>query len=233
MIDNLFYALRVVRKRGLGFFWTYFSESVWFDLRRGTSTYARVTKERQSIDSSAEEQDNGLLYVASFTSVTRKTVEKARKILGPDLADRAQFLDLGCGKGKALLVYAERFGAQAAHPAVGIEYDPGLAERARANATKCGFGEDRIKVVAASATVVREHILSETAIIYLYNSFQGETLRQVLEALKGVAHVLIYVDPAEREVLADYGYTIHAENTGKYNADTWLIATSGLDGNDG
>ena len=29
-------------------------------------------------------------------------VEKARKILGPDLADRAQFLDLGCGKGKAL-----------------------------------------------------------------------------------------------------------------------------------
>ena len=229
MIQNLRHALQVVRQRGLRFFWIYFRESVLFDLRRGTSTYARVTKDRQSIDGSPEEQDDGLLYVASFSSVTHQTVERARTILGPDRSARAQFLDLGCGKGKALLVYAERFGAGAPHPAVGIEYDADLAALAQANAAKCGFDQDRIKIVAASATQVREHIRSDTAIIYLYNSFQGETLRQVLEALRGIAHVLIYVDPAERDMLAEHGYTIHAENTGRYNADTWLVAASGLE----
>lgn len=229
MLQKLLYALKVVRQRGIGFFYTYFMESVWFDWKNGTSTSSRVPKDQQAIVSTDTELSEGLLYVASFTSVTQKTVAIARDLLGPARFGESQFLDMGCGKGKALLVFAQTYGGQTSHVPVGIEYDPGLADMARANAKKCGLGSDKMSVVADSATNVRGYITSPTPILYLYNSFQGETLRTVLSELSTLPHVLIYVDPAERHILADYGYTIVAENTGKYNADTWLVARSGLE----
>jgi SAM-dependent methyltransferase len=215
-----------IRQRGLRFLWDYFRESIWFDLRYGTSTFSRVPKTEQTINSSNDERENGLLYVASFTSVTRKTVEHARSALSHIGADAVQFIDLGCGKGKALLVYAKDFSHDNAAKAIGIEYDPALADRARDNLKKAAFAHDRVQVITDSATNLHNYIERETAIIYLYNSFQGETLDRVLDALTGLRHVLIYVDPAERWKLPERGYTVIAENTGRYNADTWLVATS-------
>jgi len=227
-LKKFLYIAEVLRKRGLGFFWAYFSQSVWFDLRHGTKTFARVPKDEQTIESSGSEADNGLLYVASFTSVTRDAVRLARNILTSERFARAQFVDLGCGKGKALLVFAQQFGTQQALPAIGIEYDPQLADLAKRNIEKCDFAVGRVEVITDSAVNVRDYTKSDTLIIYLYNSFQGKTLRSVLSALGDVPHVLIYVDPAEKTILTDYGYTVHSDNHGRYNADTWLIASVGL-----
>ena len=38
MINKILYVLKVLRERGVGFFWTYFRESVWFDLYHGINT---------------------------------------------------------------------------------------------------------------------------------------------------------------------------------------------------
>lgn len=226
MLRRLVEVASIIRQRGVRFLWDYFRESIWFDLCHGTSTFARVPKTEQVIDSSKDEEENGLLYVASFTSVTFNTVKHAETALGPDRASAAQFVDLGCGKGKALLVYAKYFGAAGRPPALGIEYDPVLANLARENVTKVPFAQDKVQVITDSATNLRQHIETDVAIIYLYNSFQGETLDGTLDSLKGLPHVLIYVDPAERWKLPEQGYTIVAENKGRYNADTWLVATS-------
>jgi len=225
---KLIYAVKVLRERGVGFFWSYFVESVWFDLRHGTRTFARVPKDEQKIDGNDTEADEGLLYVASFTSVTRKTVSHALDILGPDRFAQAQFIDLGCGKGKALLVFAKLFGAAQTHSAVGIEYDPDLTVLAARNLDKCSFAKDRVEVFTDSAVNLLDYVQAETLIVYLYNSFQGETLRSVLDVLRGTPHVLIYVDPAEKHILPQYDYHIHHENKGRYNADTWVVASSGL-----
>ena len=225
-MNKLFYAITMLRKRGVGFLWTYFKESIWFDLRYGTRTFARVPKDEQLIAGNATEADEGLLYVASFTSVTRKTVSNARDILGEKRFSQAQFFDLGCGKGKALLVFAKLFGKGQMHQAVGIEYDPDLAALAQRNILKCGFAKDRVRVVTDSAVNLRSYADADNLVVYLYNSFQGETLKSVLDVLREVPHVLIYVDPAEKHRLADYGYKIHEENNGRYNADTWLVASS-------
>jgi SAM-dependent methyltransferase len=229
IMRKLVYAVKMLRERGIGFFWTYFVESVWFDLRHGTRTFARVPKDEQAINGSNTEVDEGLLYVASFTSVTRKTVALARKILGPARFSQAQFFDLGCGKGKALLVFAELYGAKQAHSAIGVEYDPDLTKRAIENIEKCDFAKGRVDVFTDSAVNLREYAQSQTLVIYLYNSFQGETLRSVLDVLRDIPHVLIYVDPAEREVLSEYDYQFHYDAKGRYNADTWLVASSGLE----
>ena len=227
-MKKIMYALRMLRERGIGFFWTYCVESMWFDLRHGTRTFARVPKDEQAIAASDTEADEGLLYVASFTSVTRKTVTHARSILGPDRFAQAQFIDLGCGKGKALLVFAKLFGAEQTHHAIGIEYDPELTNLARSNIEKCSFAKGRVEVVTDSAVNLGDHVQAETLVVYLYNSFQGETLRSVLEVIREIPHVLIYVDPAERDILPLYGYKIHSESQGRYNADTWLVASSGI-----
>ena len=227
-MNKLFYAITMLRKRGVGFLWTYFKESIWFDLRYGTRTFARVPKDEQLIAGNATEADEGLLYVASFTSVTRKTVSNARDILGEKRFSQAQFFDLGCGKGKALLVFAKLFGKGQMHQAVGIEYDPDLAALAQRNILKCGFAKDRVRVVTDSAVNLRSYADADNLVVYLYNSFQGETLKSVLDVLREVPHVLIYVDPAEKHRLADYGYKIHEESNGRYNADTWLVASSNI-----
>lgn len=229
MLNKIKYMVKVLKLRGLPFFWVYFRESIWFDLRFGTSTFSRVPKEEQNLtENAASEQENGLLYVASFTSVTQRTTELARDLLGSEKFKTAQFFDLGCGKGKALLVYATSFGPDVGYPAIGIEYDPFLADLARQNATKLGLGEHQLKVITDSATNVRSYAQTRTAIVYLYNSFQGETLRTTLSNLRGLPHVLIYVDPEEKDWLPEYDYKIVHENHGRYNADTWLVATSGL-----
>lgn len=226
MFKSLIHTAQTVRKRGLRFLWDYFRESIWFDLRHGTSTFARVPKADQTIDGSKDEEDNGLLYVASFTSVTKITVKTARETLGPDRAECAQFIDLGCGKGKALLVYAQAFAKNSAVKAIGIEYDPVLADLARENVAKLAFAKDRVEIITDSAINLGTYLSAGVAIVYLYNSFQGETLDGTLDALKALPHVLIYVDPAERQKLSIRGYHTVAENAGRYNADTWLVATS-------
>lgn len=222
---KLLYAIKVLRVRGLRFFWDYFVESVWFDLRHGTHTFARVPKDEQTIE---RNETDGLLYVASFTSVTLQTVSITRKLIGPERFAKSQFFDLGCGKGKALLVFAKYFSADVDLNAVGIEYDPTLTELAAQNIAKCNFAKSRVEVVNDSATNLPEYVRSDILIIYLYNSFQGDTLRSVLEELRDIPHVLIYIDPAEKHILPDYDYQVHHENQGRYNADTWLVATSGL-----
>lgn len=225
MIGKIFYVFRVVSQRGVGFLFRYFYESYLFDVKHGTKTSSRVTKDNQTISSTEAEQENGLLYVASFTSVTRDTVMLAKRILGDDRFRKSQFVDLGCGKGKALLVHAVHFGKDQDKPSVGIEYDTELAIIARDNVEKCGIQKERVKIVADSAVNLKEHVSGKELIVYLYNSFQGETLKSVLTELSTVPHVLIYVDPAERALLADYGYSVDYEHLGKYHADTWVVAS--------
>jgi SAM-dependent methyltransferase len=217
--------LEIIKKRGLRFFWDYFSQSIWFDISYRTSTFTRVTKSQQSIDGNDVERENGILYVASFTSVTEQTLKIAQEILGIKRMRKAQFFDLGCGKGKALLVYALNFNMHD-YPAVGIEYDPILADQARSNVRKVSFATGRVEIINDSATNLHKYLTSNIAVIYLYNPFVEETFIATLSTLQGLPHVLIYVDPVERERLADFGYVIITEHIGRYHADTWLVARS-------
>lgn len=222
------YMSEVIRSRGWLFLWDFFAQSIWFDLRRGTQTSMRVAKNRQSIQVSESEVGNGVLYVASFTSVINETLHKARAVLGPGRFSMAQFVDLGCGKGKALIVFKQKFGRENNYPAIGVDYDTELTSLARKNIDAVGLTEADIRLVTDSATNFLEYTDAKTLIVYLYNPFQGETLRAVLSTIRKTPHILIYVDPAEKRTLSEFGYTVHFEKQGRYNADSWLVASAGL-----
>lgn len=218
---NVLHILRSLLKRGPRFLLLYFRESLLFDLQNGTNTHLRVPK--PEVDGSVERQD-GVLYVASLTNVVRNTLRIARKHLGEARFNEAQFLDLGCGKGKAVLVYAKEFAPPKGPVALGIEYDQALCAIAWKNLELMPSARIRAKVHCDSALNLDAYVTGGPLIVYLYNSFQGETLRAVLALLAKHEHVLIYVDPAERHVLQAYGYTEISSHEGRYNASTWVVA---------
>jgi SAM-dependent methyltransferase len=218
----------IIRKRGFRFFWDYFKESIWFDLRFGTSTFLRVPKIKQKIKIEDNRNDDGLLYVASFTSVIFKTLFKAEDIMGSERFRQAQFIDLGCGKGKTLIIYKKYLKDLNTYPPIGLEYDKELVNLSLKNLAKLSFTEKDIEVYYENALNLRKYIKSKEAIIYLYNSFKGKTFDDILDCLKDLPHVLIYIDPVERSKLTVRGYEIVAKNNGRYNANTWIVATLSL-----
>lgn len=225
-MNNILYFIRALFKRGPRFPIHYLQESLGFDLRYGTDTHLRVPK--GGLDVEGERRD-GILYVASWTSVVRRALTWCESELGRRRFLESQFFDLGCGKGKSLLVYGLKYGVKARDVAIGIEYESALCEIARANINKVGAKAGRLEVYCDSALNISQYVTSEAIIVYLYNPFQGETLRAVLDQLSVYPHLLIYVDPVEKDQLLSCGYNILTFHQGRYNADTWLVAGRSID----
>lgn len=220
-MKNLLYIAKAMMKRGPRFFWMYFWEAVWYDFVNGTSTHMRVPKAESS--NATQEQKEGLLYVASFTSVITKTLQLVRQDIGESEFLERQFVDLGCGKGKTMLVYDKLFAGNAKAKPIGIEYEESLCQIAKSNIKKC-LGEDsEVQVFCDTAQNLGKYVRTERLVVYLYNSFQGQTLREVLSILSKYPHHLIYVDPVEHAYLEEVGYTVIESRKGYYNADSWVV----------
>jgi SAM-dependent methyltransferase len=199
-----------------------------FDLKFGTTTFLRVPKTKQKIKFENFVKNDGLLYVPSFTSVVFKTLHAVKDIMGSERFRQAQFIDVGCGKGKVLLLYKKYFKNLNIYPPVGLDYDEKLINIALTNIANKSFTEKDISLFCENAINIKKFIKSKEAIIYFYNSFQGKVFDDTLDSLKDLPHVLIYIDPVQLNYLKNRGYKILAENRGRYNADTWVIATLSL-----
>ena len=219
--------LSTVRSRGLLFLFIYFKESVFFDLRFSTDTSFRVTKVKQSESINHKDIDDGLLYVASFSSVLRKTLGYSLShLISLNLSSSFQFIDLGCGKGKSLIFFGHYFKKYVNFPLLGIEYDSILVDIANANLCKV---DSNLKsaVIHESATNFLSYTQSQTLIVYIYNSFQGQTLQHVVNLLSSVKVIVIYVDPVEAFRFDSIDcFKKLKSHRGKYNADSWAIYTN-------
>ena len=214
--------IEALLRRGPRFILLYLRESLVFDIIHGTNTHLRVPKALRM--SAVPEYQDGVLYVASLTSVVRDTLAATEELLGTERFRESQFFDLGCGKGKTLLVYTMHHGEQARYPAVGIEYDQTLCEIASQNIRMFKAAVGRAEAHCDSALNVEKYIRSRLLIFYLYNPFQGDTLHAVLRTIGKYRHVLIYVDPVQKDILAQYGYQVRASHEGRHHANTWLAA---------
>jgi SAM-dependent methyltransferase len=86
-------------------------------------------------------------------------------------------VDLGSGLGKVVLLAALLAGAKAR----GIELQPSLVDRARANALRLGVN------VHFTEGDVRDAYLDDGTVFYLYDPFTGPVLSAVLDRLRAVA----------------------------------------------
>lgn len=215
----LLHIVKSLRERGLRFVFMYFWNAVWFDLVNGTNTAFRREKSGQNVDDPAFE--DGLLYVASLDFVIFQTVTVALPVLGAPKG-LAKFIDVGCGKGKSIL-YSERKFPEEFSEFIGIEYDPRLVSECQGNLQK--IKAQKTNVFEESGEHLERHLIAP-AVVYFYNSFQGETFRKTFDCVKDHIFVLIYVDPVLTDELLTLGYQEVESHMGQYNAESWTIFKS-------
>jgi SAM-dependent methyltransferase len=107
---------------------------------------------------------------------------------------RYAFVDLGCGKGRALLI-AARLGFRRV---IGVEFAAELAAVARDNLRRVGIAN----AVVEHADAAEFQFPDEDLVVYLYNPFSAAVLRQVAANLRGAAGRRLYVV---------YNLPLHAE----------------------
>jgi SAM-dependent methyltransferase len=120
-------------------------------------------------------EEHGSPYAGAQPSVIRAAL---RTIPG---SEDCAFVDLGCGKGRPMLVASEF----PFRDIVGVELSPLLAEIARRNAVRISKrypNRTPIKVDVGDATTYP--IPSGDVVLFIYNSFDGELMQKVVGAVE-------------------------------------------------
>ena len=181
----------------------YFLNVSLFDIRYRTKTSSFPTCRNSRAPTRAQE----IPYMPSFTG----PIIKAHRFLREEKVfcfEGANFLDIGCGAGKALILWAKlnaKYGVE--QKIVGVEIEPCLALAARNNFEKTRVEVDLITGDISAPDVFGQFDQKENAILYLYNPFGEKTLLAVLRnfCLEGHTY-LVYVNPQHESALISLGF---------------------------
>ncbi len=157
----------------------------WFDWRSGTDTIATSRLDKLTIET--ESREHGTSYEGIRVLPARKAIPYLRR-----LVQGGVFVDLGCGKGKAVMIAAE-----AGIPARGIEFARELCDVARRNwasfHTKAGCGPELCEIIEGDVTTYAYP--TDETIYFINNPFDEVILAKV------VAHVTASAKRQPRRVL--------------------------------
>lgn len=164
-------------------------KDVGFDIRHRVNTAAPISQRRLYAVDSTPEQNR---YVASTFDVLRHVLDYAALQLD---AHDCGFVDLGSGKGKALIAACDYpFKSRR-----GVELSPLANSIARRNLKRLNL-QDKVELQESSATQFT--FLPHERIVYFFNSFTGDVLQQTLHNLacaqREAIGLFIYVNPTER-----------------------------------
>jgi len=184
------------------------------DLRYGIRTRGFLDN-RTTLNRSAAFNDSNH-YQAISVRGFRGTIRSAEVVPATHA-----FVDLGCGRGRAMLLAAEQGFARV----IGVELDPRLVEEARANVRRwqqrhpAMLGRPELEVREGDAA--QTDFLHMPLLVWLYNSFGPDTLRAVLERLIDSWRsaprpiTLCYFNPVHADVVAEFPtLEIHQRGSG-------------------
>jgi SAM-dependent methyltransferase len=179
-----------------------------FDARYGTDTGGYLTP--QEVAAGREHDALNYGYSAIAPSVFREALARWRETL-PGAARRLPaytFVDIGAGKGRALLLAAET----PFRKVVGVELNGELARIARRNAVRWSSrARPRAKVRVMQADALEFRWPRSPLLVYLYNPFACELVEQVAARLAAAAASasgladLLYVNPTCADALSRQG----------------------------
>jgi len=145
-----------------------------WDLIHGVDTCGEIPL--VSLDFLSKNKTVGLEYQSHHPAVIRTALMSL-----PVSYEHFTFIDIGCGKGRVLLIAAEF----PFRKIVGLEFAPSLAETARRNlqryrgrSRKCS----EIEVVTGDAT--EYELASEPQVLYFFSPFSPEVLNQVVQRIE-------------------------------------------------
>ena len=179
-----------------------------FDLKYGTDTGGYLSPAQLRSGRGHDAMNNG--YSAVAPSVFREACRRWRETLPPSAAhiEAYTFVDVGAGKGRALLLAAEL----PFRKVIGVELDEGLARIAQQNValwSRSARPRTRIRVMAGDAAEFRWP--RSPLLVYLNNPFECELVEQLAAGVAAAAASgpgladLLYVNPACAERLEKQG----------------------------
>ncbi len=216
LADGLVRTIRSIRSIGLihtTFAILRYLEDLRFDWRYGTDTAEKVSLSSLSVDS-----DN----LGRATAYKASDIRLLMQILSSTFFPNGSvFVDIGAGKGKALLVAA----GLPFKRVVGLEFSAELCDIARKNiAVFSKHVELTANIEIIQIDAVEYAIRSDENVFFLYNPFDGEVMGRFLTNLdRSLAEAprkiwIIYNNPVHREVIESWlCYTRVQTVTGRDN----------------
>jgi SAM-dependent methyltransferase len=169
-----------------------------FDFRYKTDTCEWAQLSDLTIDSTSKER--GRRYQPTMVNPLRKLFKELRPIFPGDTV----FIDLGCGKGRVLLI-ASKFGFREVR---GVEFAHELCEIAKNN---CSVYRDKTGVRTVfkiiESDVADYRISPDENVFYMFNPFDATILRKVLDNISDslLMHprriLIIYYNPECYDVI--------------------------------
>jgi SAM-dependent methyltransferase len=168
-------------------------------------------------------RDDGEQYEATWPGLFREMIGT----LALDCS-KYSFVDLGCGKGRALLLAAEAGFKQV----IGVEISPVLSHIAQQNVDRLhaiGDGKSPCRVVCMDAADYQ--FPDGPCVLYLYNPFKGETLQRVVGNLgsmhreQGHEIVVLYYNPIWQQILLQGGFLQHIKGARSGTSDFVVYRT--------
>jgi SAM-dependent methyltransferase len=156
-----------------------------FDAALNTETSRVVPLWRLKIP--FENSKHGSEYRTTHPSV----FQQALSLVPGDIGDLT-FIDIGCGKGRTLIL-ASQWGFK---KIIGVEFSPELAAVARRNISTVGICAEVVEIDACQFSFPDENLL-----IYMYNPFGPVVMRSLVHNLlewhenKAKQATLVYVNP--------------------------------------
>ena len=161
-----------------------------FDREHGTDTSGCLDASDLPHDSTA--RTHAICYAGSQPSMLREALMDIPSI------GSCTFLDLGCGKGRAVLVASEF----PFRDIIGVELSPSLAAIARANAALLARqhpSRTAVRILVADASAFP--LPAGDLVIFLYHPFGPELVRKVVESVDAALRVssatiyIVYYNP--------------------------------------
>ncbi len=197
----------------------YWRQNHLFDVVRRVDTHGWTG--RMEYPAGLADDTTSKIYMPVWTTTVRRSLRAAVAHAGRP----ASFVDLGCGKGKALLIahdMLERRGRSV--QVVGVEHHPGLAVVAERNLWRRTGSLGDVRVGDAGTVDLDD--VADPMIAFLYNPFTGPVLGDVATRLATRACTVVYVNPVEPEAFTSRGFNVVRSEHGWHPVATWMILAS-------
>jgi predicted RNA methylase len=177
-----------------------------FDAEQGSETGGTVPLFRLSIDSP------NVRYGRHYTATPAESIHSALAAIRDDRSDFT-FIDLGCGKGRVLLVAAQ-YGFK---EIIGVEFARELADTARSNCQQL----QNVRVSVEDAAVFR--VPDGKLVVYMFNPFERPVMRAVIANLLSHSDTVyvIYYNPVHADLFDNDNRFLRQE--GCPNTRIWKI----------
>jgi hypothetical protein len=186
-----------------------------FDVAHGTDTGGLIPGSDLASGHASDRFIAG--YAAVPPSRFQNTLARWQASNPPHAVAEYTFVDLGCGKGRALLL-ASRSGFR---EVVGVELNPTLAEIARANAEHWATaGKAGCSIRVEQGDAVEFAWPARPCVVFLYNPFSATLMARVVDRMAAAFHQrprdleVLYCKPEQAAAFASSFEMIWCETTG-------------------